>query len=133
VQDLQKKIDKQLEIMGRYYSGDIEGKFWFGLQPSNAASRFGGEEFEPQYIEYYFNEDDLAKVNEEIDKIITTLGDKKKIIDDFFETNQGYNDKDLEAIGITQYILSEYADLKLGIQIRDKIEASGQCCFQAEL
>ncbi len=119
--------------MGRYYSGDIEGKFWFGLQPSNAASRFGGQEFEPQYIEYYFNEDDLAKVNEEIEEIITTLGDKKKIIDDFFEKNQAYNDKDLEAIGITQYILSEYADLELGIQIRDKIEASGQCCFQAEL
>jgi len=133
VQDLQKKIDKQIEIMGRYYVGDIEGKFWFGLQPSNAASRFGGEEFEPQYIEYYFNEDDLAKVNEEIDEIITTLGDKKKIIDDFFEGKISYKDEDLEAIGITEDILRDYADLKLGIQIRDCIEGSGQCCFQAEL
>ena len=119
--------------MGRYYSGDIEGKFWFGLQPSNAASRFGGQEFEPQYIEYYFNEDDLAKVDEEIEEIITTLGDKKKIIDDFFEGKISYKDEDLEAIGITEDILRDYADLKLGIQIRDKIEASGQCCFQAEL
>lgn len=119
--------------MGRYYSGDIEGKFWFGLQPSNAASRFGGQEFEPQYIEYYFNEDDLAKVDEEIDEIITTLGDKKKIIDDFFKGKISYKDEDLEAIGITEYILRDYADLKLGIQIRDCIEGSGQCCFQAEL
>ena len=27
--------------MGRYYSGDIEGKFWFALQSSDAADRFG--------------------------------------------------------------------------------------------
>ena len=27
--------------MGRYYTGDIEGKFWFGIQSSNSADRFG--------------------------------------------------------------------------------------------
>jgi hypothetical protein len=119
--------------MGRYYSGDIEGKFWFGLQPSNAAGRFGGEEREPQYIEYYFDEEHLEEVNEEIDIIITTLGDKKKIIDDFFEGRMSYSDKDLEAIGITEDILGEYADLKLGIQIRDCIVEKGHCNFDAEL
>jgi hypothetical protein len=119
--------------MGRYYSGDIEGKFWFGLQPSNAAGRFGGEEYEPQYIDYYFDKEHLEEVNEEIEEIITTLGDKKKIIDDFFESKTGYNDKELEAIGITEDILRDYADLKLGIKIRDCIVEKGQCCFQAEL
>lgn len=119
--------------MGRYYVGDIEGKFWFGLQPSDAAKRFGGQEFEPQYIEYYFSEDDLTEVNEEIDRIITILGDKKKIIEDFFEGGKTYNDKDLADIGITEDILREYADLKLGIKIRDCIIEKGQCCFQAEL
>ena len=29
--------------MGRYYSGDIEGKFWFGIQESNDADNFGVE------------------------------------------------------------------------------------------
>lgn len=119
--------------MGRYYSGDIEGKFWFGLQPSDAAKRFGGEEREPQYIEYYFDENHLAKVNEEIEEIITNLGDKKKIIDDFFDGRMSYQDKELETLGITNDTLREYADLKLGIQIRDCIEGSGLCCFQAEL
>lgn len=119
--------------MGRYYTGMIEGKFWFGLQPSDAAKRFGGQEFEPQYIEYYFSEDDLTEVNEEIDRIITILGDKNKIIEDFFKGGISYNDKDLADIGITEDILREYADLKLGIQIRDCIEGSGQCSFQAEL
>ena len=40
--------------MGRFYSGDIEGKFWFGLQPSDAPSIFGGTEQEPAYITYDF-------------------------------------------------------------------------------
>ena len=119
--------------MGRYYSGMIEGKFWFGLQPSNAAGRFGGEEREPQYIEYYFDEEHLKEVNEEIEEIITTLGDKKKIIDDFFEGKISYKDEDLEAIGITEDILRDYADLKLGIQIRDCIVEKGHCNFDAEL
>jgi len=33
--------------MGRYYNGDIEGKFWFGIQDSNDASFFG---IEPKII-----------------------------------------------------------------------------------
>jgi hypothetical protein len=119
--------------MGRYYSGDIEGKFWFGLQSSDAAGRFGGEEREPQYIEYYFDEEHLEEVNEEIDTIITTLGDKKKIIEDFFEDKMSYQDKNLADLGITEDILSDYAGLKLGIQIRDCIIDKGQCNFQAEL
>ena len=36
--------------MGRYYSGDIEGKFWFAVQSSNAADRFGGI-VKPYYFE----------------------------------------------------------------------------------
>lgn len=34
--------------MGRYYSGDIAGKFWFGVQDSDDAENFGGniEEYE---------------------------------------------------------------------------------------
>jgi hypothetical protein len=29
--------------MGRYYHGDIEGKFWFAVQSSNDADFFGCE------------------------------------------------------------------------------------------
>lgn len=29
--------------MGRYYSGDISGKFWFGVQSSTDAENFGGK------------------------------------------------------------------------------------------
>ncbi|MDD5519573.1 MAG: hypothetical protein PHI84_02015 [Kiritimatiellae bacterium] len=27
--------------MGRYYSGDVEGKFWFGVQPTSDLLEFG--------------------------------------------------------------------------------------------
>lgn len=119
--------------MGRYYNGDIEGKFWFALQPSDAASRFGGEELEPNYITYYFQEEDLEGVESEILSIETSLGDNKKIIDDFFSKKSSYTEKQLEDMGITQDILREYADLLLGIQIRDCIKENGDCTFDAEL
>ncbi len=119
--------------MGRYYNGDIEGKIWFALQSSDAASRFGGEELEPNYISYHFNEDHLKEVEEEIKYIEEKLGDNKKIIDDFFSKKEWYSNSDLEEIGITQDILREYADLELGIKIRDCIVENGDCTFDAEL
>ena len=120
-------------IMGRYYSGDIEGKFWFAVQSSNAADRFGQQGYEPNYINYSFQEEDLEAVEEEIANIEATLGDKKQKLDDFFASVNGYNDKDIEALGITKEELSDYADLGLGIKIRDCIKENGSCEFEAEL
>ena len=119
--------------MGRYYSGMIEGKFWFGLQSSTAADRFGVTHNEPLYVEYYFGEDDLEGVEEEIKYIQDTLGDKLDVIEKFFEGVTGYNDEMLSKVGITNQELSEYADLCLGIQIRDCIKENGDCSFDAEL
>jgi hypothetical protein len=31
--------------MGRFYNGDINGKFWYGIQASNDALHFGANEF----------------------------------------------------------------------------------------
>ena len=119
--------------MGRYYTGDIEGKFWFGLQPSDAPSRFGGTEQEPAYITYDFQEEDLEEIEEEIKNIQENLGDKIGIIEKFFEDNTGYNDAMLEEIGIGKDDLREYADLQLGIQIRDCIREQGYCTFDCEI
>jgi hypothetical protein len=119
--------------MGRYYSGDIEGKFWFAVQSSNCADRFGSIGNEPSYIEYYFDTDHLSGVKEEIQNIEENLGDKKELLDKFFEENNGYNDSMLSKIGITKHELSEYADLLMGYEIRDCIEDTGACGFNAEL
>ena len=46
--------------MGRYYDGDIEGKFWFGVQSSDDAEFFGAKEREPMFVEY--GVEDMAEV-----------------------------------------------------------------------
>ena len=119
--------------MGRYYSGDIEGKFWFAVQSSVAADRFGVIHTEPNYVEYYFDEEDLPSVEEEIKAIEDGLGDKLQVIEKFFEENQSYNDEMLEEIGITKNDLSEFADLHLGKKISKCIKEKGKCEFDAEL
>lgn len=119
--------------MGRYYTGDIEGKFWFGLQPSDAPSRFGGTEQEPAYIIYDFQEEDLEEVEQEVKSIEENLGDKFGIIEKFFEDNNGYNDATLKEVNITNDEVREYADLLLGIQIRDCIKEQGCCTIECEI
>ena len=116
--------------MGRYYQGDIEGKFWFAVQPSDAADRFGSEGA-PTHLEYYFDEDELPKIESEIKSIEDSIDVKK--IDEFFENRDGYNDKTMHEAGITQADLKEYADLYMGRKIRDCVKEHGECQFSAEL
>jgi hypothetical protein len=118
--------------MGRYYSGDIDGKFWFAVQSSDCADRFGVSGETPNVINYNFCSDDLEAVEAEILSIETELGDKVRIIDEFFEKNNSYNDTMLEEAGISKHELSEYADLGLGKKIRDCIVENGECNFEAE-
>ena len=119
--------------MGRYFTGMIEGKFWFGLQSSIAADRFGVTYNEPSYVEYYYTQDDLQGVEDEIKVIEESLGDKLQVIEKFFEEHNGYNDKDIIDLGVSMNELKEYADLGLGIKIRDCIKEEGYCTFDAEL
>jgi hypothetical protein len=119
--------------MGRYFTGMIEGKFWFALQSSTAADRFGVTYNEPSFVEYYYTEDDLEGVEEEIQNIRDFLLNKEFILDDFFNGVGGYTDKDIADLGVSAKELSEYADLKLGIKIRDCIKEEGYCTFDAEL
>jgi len=119
--------------MGRYYSGDIDGKFWFALQSSDAADRFGVTGERPEQLEYFFTEENLVEIEEEILNILHSLGEKKQILDDFFEKKDGYTDENLTELGISKDELSDYADLGLGIKIRDQIKDFGTCSFTAEI
>lgn len=124
--------------MGRYYEGDISGKFWFGVQDSQDASFFGVEYHEPQYIEYYFDEDNLKDVEEGIEKCKTALGTIKRDFDKFFKENNRYNDKMIADAGICNIeevngLLQWYARLGLGIKIRDCIKKQGSCEFTCEV
>ena len=62
--------------MGRYYSGDIEGKFLFSIQSSDAADRFGVIGQPPSTLIYSFGTEDLENVENELRKIIKKFGAK---------------------------------------------------------
>jgi hypothetical protein len=119
--------------MGRYYSGDINGKFWFAVQSSTAADRFGSRFYEPNYVCYSYTTDELPDCEAEILKIEQSLGDKLTIMEKFFSETGGYTDDDLHKLGVTNQDVQEYADLLLGRQIRDCIKENGECNFDAEL
>ena len=69
--------------MGRYYHGDIEGKFWFAVQSSAAADRFGQKGC-TEYISYYFDNEDVLQIEAELLNIKTTLGKHFDVFKEFF-------------------------------------------------
>ena len=119
--------------MGRYYHGDIEGKFWFGVQSSGAAERFGCVEAIPNVIDYYADEDHLPSVNEELKNIEDKMGDQLAKYQEFFEKRGVYSDQKLIDAGLDIALLEDFADYLLGIKIRDCIMEQGSCSFTAEL
>ena len=126
--------------MGRYYNGDIEGKFWVAVQASDDASFFGGRATEPNHITYYFDErDDLESLEKGLRTCLDKLGNYKKELDDFFEKNNGYNEQiiveqtSFENEEDVKKMLVWYARYKLGKKIQDKVIEQGHCEFNAEL
>jgi len=59
--------------MGRYYQGDIEGKFWFGVQTSDDGEFFGAQESHTDIIDYEIDCEDIEIVKEGIMKCKTKL------------------------------------------------------------
>jgi hypothetical protein len=136
--------------MGRYYEGDIEGKFMFGIQSSDDADFFGSAGFQPDYLEYYFDESNLEKIQQGLDMCLEQLGDKKQLLDDFFEEDQGYTREEvcevlnvpvpkpgisIEAHKKSKYhhYLEWYARYELGKKILDRVKSDKFCSFRAEL
>jgi hypothetical protein len=120
--------------MGRYYNGDINGKFWFAVQSSEAPSRFGGNCYQPQVIHYEFDKNEhYEDVCKEVDAIKTNLVNNLQKIEDLFKDKLSYTLDDLSKAEITDDMLSEYADLLLGIKIKECLEQQDYCNFEAEL
>ena len=124
--------------MGRYYNGDIEGKFWFAIQSSSDAGFFGGEVNDPNYINYYFRMDDLDDIKKGIDKCNKALGKYKVELDKFFKNKHSYtNEMLVKALGRSESKVHEllrwYARLGLGKKILKCVAETGSCSFEAEL
>ena len=120
--------------MGRYYSGDIEGKFMFGVQPSYAPERFyavdlGGDGLYgvTEYVVGYKYRHNVKKEVEAIDK-----GSLERV-NKMFNENDMYNDNTMKVYGVTENDLSEYADHGLGMQILEHFkEKKCDCHIYAE-
>jgi len=103
--------------MGRYYSGDIAGKFMFAVQGSDAGERFGAFECSQGYIEYCVDRDSYDDIVRILASIKSRGGVKK--VKEMFEKVNGYNDEIMQEHGVTRKDLSEYADYNLGKQMKD--------------
>ena len=123
--------------MGRFYNGDIEGKFWFAVQPSDDADFFGVVGTQPEELNYSFEKEDLSKVEEGIKTCLKELGENKELLDNFFKDRDGYNEEMIsKECRISEEkvkgLLRWYARLELGIKIRDCIKKQDYCNFTAE-
>ena len=118
--------------MGRYYNGDIEGKFMFAVQSSTSADRFGSLSHEARYVEYHFDEEEHAEV---VELELATLKEAYDKVDSFFDSlgKDSYSKEDVKRADITDAEMSDYADYKLGKKILDCLRENGYCSFNAEL
>jgi len=123
--------------MGRYYQGDIEGKFWFTVQSSDDADHFGVEGQSTE-LYYFFGKENLKDIKKGIKECLKGLGDWKDKLDTFFTNNEGYNEKMLwDQIKLNKVkarkMLKLYARHRLGVEILACLEKEGSCSFSAEL
>ena len=132
--------------IGRYYYGDIDGKFWFGIQSSFAADRFGisvcededddyecedEDDYPPTRYSYYFESEHLVDVEEELANIINRMGWDNFNILQLFYASPG-SERPSVPDDIIRMHLSEYADYILGLKTRDCIVSTGQCYFEVD-
>ena len=130
--------------MGRFYNGDISGKWAFAVQSSETPKRFGGEE---TTIEYGICNNDAFQ--EAMKKIKTSLGESIKIFDEFFAKKSSYNNEKLveffqekgtnytDNISMVdiEYLLPNYVDYQFGLKVAKYFEESGEeyCSIVSEL
>jgi len=130
--------------MGRYYSGDINGKFAVGSQSSCDGEQFGMTEESPNTIRYY--SEDLEQAKEGVKRLLALLGDNYQRIASYFETDgrNMYSDAGviqyfMDTYGIslshTDCILYErtYFSIELGNKIVDCIREHGSCTYEADI
>ena len=116
--------------MGRYYDGDISGKFMFGVQASDAADRFGVIGEQPQELNYNFDEEQLEGILKELKGLEKAFN----AVEEFFKKSGGtWTDEAVKVAGLTPQDLSDCADYRLGKAIADCLEEEGYCSFTAEV
>ncbi len=119
--------------MGRYYNGDVNGKFMFAVQGSDAHERFGAIGGESNYIKYVVYRDSYAEICAELDSIDKSSIDKVNLM---FNERSSYNDEIKKEFNVSEKDLSEYADYEIGMQLKEFFDDNpdcNECRFDAEL
>ena len=107
--------------MGRYYEGDIDGKFWFAVQDSDDGEFFGAEQQESNWIDYYLDKTSFEESDgiNKCKKALTfkhngktkrwwVLHDKwNKVVDTHMKENQG-TDQKYRYISFSEWLKSEH-------------------------
>ena len=124
--------------MGRYYHGDIEGKFWFGIQPSDDPEFFGAERQEPEFISYYT--EDLESIAAGIDICKNKLGKYYNDICKFYTevvSDPKYAQTLTEWLDVNEqtadHLMCWYARLELGEKMYKQVKENGSCSIEAEV
>ncbi len=108
--------------MGRYYNGDINGKFMFAVQGSDAGEKFGAVEIESHYVEYNLHRDQYQGIIKELSAIKKRGGvDRVKAM---FDKVDSYNDATQKEHNVTNEDLEDYADYELGNQMKEFFDQS---------
>ncbi len=121
--------------MGRYYNGDIDGKFMFAVQSSDSGERFGAIEEDSGYINYViYREDSYKEIVEEL-KRIEESGSVDRV-SKMFKNSNYYSQDTQHKYKVSDHDLSEYADYRMGKQIKDFFDNNQDaedCRFTAEI
>ena len=128
--------------MGRYYFGDIKGKFWFAVQESNAADQFGyygTYNRRTTMVTYRFTVKHLPTIDARVDELTAMLDENDNLtkLDKFFAENNGYNpEMIMEALNVSKSmagaLIAAYADYRLGLKIQTCVKERGACRFEGE-
>lgn len=102
--------------MGRYYNGDIDGKFWFAVQSSAVGEQFGAYEQDAGYVKYEIHRDSYNDIIQTLRELRANMQYDR--IQEFFNTNNGYNNQTLEEAGINKDEIKTYADYGFGQQVK---------------
>lgn len=107
--------------MGRYYYGDIQGKFMFAVQSSNAGERFGAQE-EEAMTPYFVNRKFYDHIVKELESIEQSGSVDR--VNKMFDNEMGYDDDTLKQYGVSKDDLSEFADYRLGMNMKEWFDAN---------
>jgi len=108
--------------MGRYYEGDIDGKFWFAVQSSDDGEFFGAEEQESNWIDYYVDKEIFKEINgiKKCKKQLTFKHNGKtkrwwvlhdnwqKVVDEHYKANTNDPDNKYKYIGFAEWLKKEH-------------------------